>query len=79
MQGSTDLSIADGSTDGGSGLTGAVALPAVGGAVGAAGWPAAGGAAPGVPVTAAPGGFAGDGGVAAVVPSEAVGLVGGAD
>src|SRR5438067_6868715 len=62
--------------DGGSGFACATALPAAPDAGGVAGWPAAGGAGEGVPAVAAPGGFAGEGGVWVTVAPAAGSLAG---
>src|SRR5437867_3038002 len=62
--------------DGGSGFACATALPAAPDAGGVAGWPAAGGAEEGVPAVAAPGGFAGEGGVWVAVAAVAGSLAG---
>src|SRR5205085_12067000 len=68
--------IALSSMDGGSGFACATALPAAPDAGGVAGWPAAGGAEEGVPAVAAPGGFAGEGGVWVAVAHVAGSLEG---
>jgi len=70
------LSIALSSIEGGSGFAWATALPEAGVAGGVPGWPAAGGAGEGVPAVAAPGGFAGEGGVCAAVAPVVGGLAG---